>query len=67
MFLVQVWHKCHGTDALFLPANDIFHAVRFNTVAFVGNSFHSIRSLQLYIAVLEPAELSVLISVIFSE
>jgi len=39
----------------------LFHAARsvplgrsLNTVAFIGNSFHSIRALQLYITVLKP-------------
>ena len=62
MFLVQVWHKCRGTDCCIISAGSWFiprrALIRFarsvrlvrslNTVAFVGNSFYSIRSTLLH-------------------
>jgi len=66
LFLVQVWHRFHDADYCmvsvgkwFIPRRTLIFFVHsvplgqsLNTVAFVGNSFCSIRSLQLYITVL---------------
>ena len=62
MFLVQVWHKCRGTDCCivsagkwFIPRRTLIRFARsvllgrsLNAVAFVGNSFYSIPSTLLY-------------------
>jgi len=64
-FLVHVWRKCRGADCfcrqMFIPRRALICFARsvprgrsLNTVAFAGNSFYSIRALQLYITVLKP-------------